>query len=211
MKRLFTIPLAILLASVASSAQQAPPIPDLQIEVAVRQKVDGKLEDGVHVLQLTCERGECLLVSVTLNQCFLGMFYPKIETAGTRSGTLSVSMAGGVIDVRQRGWAMGPYTSTFKFNVTRRIPNNPTLTVTAFSGAYVKDSTALGKVVAVEYVPVQNGGETLTLGCPVTLPGIVPLKPAKPLRPAANCTKDTDCGGDDVCIEHVCVKPRRPG
>lgn len=208
MKRLFTIPLAIVLSSAASSAQQAPPVPDLEIEVAVRQKVDGKLEDGVHVLQLTCEHGECLLVSVTLNQCFLGMFYPKIETAGTRNGMLSVSVAGGVINVRQRGWAMGPYTSTFKFNVTRRIPNNPNLTVTAFSGAYVKDSTSLGKVVAVEYVAVQNGGETLTLGCPVTLPGIVPPKPAKPPRPAANCTKDTDCGGDDVCIEHVCVKPR---
>lgn len=208
MKRLFTIPLAILLASVASSAQQAPPIPDLEIEIAVRQKVDGKLEDGVHVLQLTCERGECFLVSVTLNQCFLGMFYPKIETAGTRSGMLSVSVTGGVINVRQRGWAMGPYTSTFKFTVTRRIPNNPNLTVTAFSGAYVKDSTSLGKVVAVEYVAVQNGGETLTLGCPVTLPGIVPPKAAKPTRPAANCTKDTDCGGDDVCIERVCVKPR---
>jgi hypothetical protein len=205
MKRLFTIPLTIVLSSAASSAQQAPPVPNLELEVAVRQKVDGKLEDGVHVLKLTCERGDCLLVSVTLNQCFLGMFYPKIETAGTRSGMLSVSMAGGVISVRQRGWAMGPYTSTFKFNVTRRIPS---LTVTAFSGAYVKDSTSLGKVVAVEYVAVQNGGETLTLGCPVTLPGIVPPKPAKPSRPAANCTKDTDCGGDDVCIEHVCVKPR---
>jgi hypothetical protein len=53
---------------------------------------------------------------------------------------LSVSMAGGVINVRQRGWAMGPYSSTFKFNVTRCIPNNPNLAVTAFSGAYVKDS-----------------------------------------------------------------------
>lgn len=132
MKHLLSLPVAILLASGASSAQQAPQIPDLEIELAVRQKVDGKLDDGVHVLQLKCERGECLLVSVTLNQCFWGMFYPKIETASTRSGALNVSMAGGVVVARQKGWALGPYTTTFEFNVIRRIPNNPSLGVTAF-------------------------------------------------------------------------------
>lgn len=67
---------------------------------------------------------------------------------------------------------------------------------------------SLGKVVAVEYVAVQDGGETLSLGCPAQLPGIVPAKPARQSRPAANCTKDTDCSGNEVCIERVCVKPR---
>jgi hypothetical protein len=93
MKRLFTIPLAIVLSSAASSAQQAPPVPDLEIEVAVRQKVDGKLEDGVHVLQLTCEHGDCLLVSVTLNQCFLGIlsedrngWHPEWDAERERGG-----------------------------------------------------------------------------------------------------------------------------
>jgi hypothetical protein len=193
-----------------SSSAQSSPLQDFELELAMRQRVNGKLEEAVHLVQLSCERGECQLTSVTLNQCFLGAFYPKLERASTRDGSLSVSMTGGVIVARETGWALGQYTTTFRFNVKRRGPNARSLMVTAFSGAYVKDSTELGKVITSDYIAVQNGGETLSLACPVMLPGVVPESPAKSApSPPRNCRSNSDCVGSDVCLGQVCVLPRK--
>ena len=74
-------------------------IPDALLRVTVRQKEDGKIDKGLHMMTLICRRGECSLKSVSINQCgksvtnFLGGKSAPIvvETSSTESGNLRVT------------------------------------------------------------------------------------------------------------------------
>ena len=57
-----------LLAVSATSTQSRQAVPDLTLRVGVRQKEDGKLDKGIHILTLQCRDGQCSLTSVSVNQ-----------------------------------------------------------------------------------------------------------------------------------------------
>jgi hypothetical protein len=64
------------------TAQQR--VPDVALDVTVRQQGQGKLGQGLHVLELRCFDGRCSLTSITLNQCEQPgegkrAFYPTVQ------------------------------------------------------------------------------------------------------------------------------------
>ena len=62
-------------------------IPDLRLELAYRQKTDGKLSDSVHVVYLTCWNDVCSMKTLTMNQCFdLGARGDRLDGDGDAAG-----------------------------------------------------------------------------------------------------------------------------
>jgi hypothetical protein len=149
---------------------EAAQIPNVALEVTVRQKEEGKVQRGLHLLHLSCWDGACQFITLTLNQCFHESFYPKIETASTADGTLSVTESDGVLHLRQTGL---DFTAHYRFGYSKEVPGVPIATrVTSFSGGYTKNSTILRRVFTAEYVPLQGSYTHVRLDCQASLPGV---------------------------------------
>ena len=92
-KVLMIIGLGLMLTATAFAQVK---IPDIHIEMSFRQMEDGKLSEAVHLFELWCDNGRCDLTVISINQCFLGGFVPKVERssnmilAGLGKGTLKV-------------------------------------------------------------------------------------------------------------------------
>ena len=106
MKKLLTMVVVELMLTGTALAQAK--IPDIHIEMSYRQREDGKLSEGVHVFELWCADGRCDLTVTTINQCFWGLFTPKVERssnmiiAGQREGTLKVTYSGqGILQLEE--------------------------------------------------------------------------------------------------------------
>jgi hypothetical protein len=153
-------------------------LPDATLEVTVQQKVDGRTEKGLHLLNLQCWDGKCSLTSLTLNQCGTAgsgklAFYPKINRTSTEEGNLSVKDLGGVLEVKQSTLDIGgESTATFRIGYAIRAGVGAATEVTSFSGGYVKHSVLLKRVVTVEYAPLIGSFHEIPLDCAVLLPGV---------------------------------------
>jgi hypothetical protein len=113
MKLLIAILIALLTEAEASS-QPRQTIPDLTLRVGVRQRENGKLDKGIHVLTLQCDSGQCSLSSVSLNQCStspLGKptFPAVVQVSSTRAGTLSVTNQGKMLKVEEKFGDIGGF------------------------------------------------------------------------------------------------------
>ncbi len=80
---------------------QVSKIPDASLEITVRQRDQGKIEKGLHILRLDCFKQRCSLTTVTLNQCVKNDFVPKIERTSTDEGTLRVKNVGSTLQVEE--------------------------------------------------------------------------------------------------------------
>ena len=121
------------------------------------------------------------MIVLTLNQCAGGdKFYPQIEHASTRNGDLIVKVERpGVITA---DWSLPREGATLKHrfeyqSVTPVIGKTARhgltyLKLAGFSGAAIKFSDALGKVVAWQFEPLRGHFNTITLDCPVLLDGL---------------------------------------
>ena len=173
----------VLTASV--SAQSSNPnssnaIPDVILEVTVRQKEQGKLAPSLHIMKLVCSRGKGTLISVSLNRCGLSgsgnnAFHPKIQWSSTEDGTLQIVNLGDVLEVKETSFDLGgESTVTHRFGFAKRHSQDllPTR-VTSYSGGFVKNSAILQKVITVEYVPLIGEFNEVNLDCQtVLLPGV---------------------------------------
>lgn len=154
-------------------------IPDGRLEVAYRQLTDGKLSESVHNIILTCFDGQCEMTTLTLNQCYDfsdgKAFYPVIDRATTRDGYLKINiLKAGVMEVEEKD-VFGASTFKLRFTYTARVDSKNKLwfnKVTGFSGAVVKQSDILNKVISWELVPLKGFSVNIKPNCDINLKGI---------------------------------------
>ena len=167
--------IVILLCCATTNAQ--PSIPDLHLEVTVQQREEGKLDNGLHLLELSCWDRQCSLTSLSLNQCGetgegKPAFFPKVERSSTSEGNLSVRAAGNTLVVKETGSDIGrDYVKNFRCEYEVPQKGRATTRLRGFSGGLVKNSAILQKVLTIEYVPLPRRYQVLTLDCGVLLPG----------------------------------------
>lgn len=160
-------------------------VPNGQLEVAYRQLTDGKLSESVHNIILFCYDEQCSMTTLTLNQCFDfsdgKSFYPKIERTSTNEGNLIVRvLEKGVLEVEEKF-----ISSSFKYRFTYKTKSDPSLSkstglhnnlwfgeLTGFSGAVIKQSVILKKVVSWELVPLKGESVIVKPDCSINLKGV---------------------------------------
>ena len=168
--------IAVLLCCATANAQ--PAIPDVHLEVAVQQREGGKLERGLHLLDLSCWDRQCSLTSVSLNQCGESgegkpAFFPKVQRSSTLEGNLSVRAVGSTLVVKETGSDIGgDYVNNLRFEYEMPQKGLAATRLRGFSGGFVKNSAILQKVLTIEYVPLPKRNQVLTLDCGVLLPGV---------------------------------------
>jgi hypothetical protein len=174
-RRLFSF--GIVLVTSCSLYAQERKIPDAHLEVTIQQKEDGKLARGFHLLELSCWDGQCSLQVLTLNQCIQlsdeTAFYPKVQHWSTQDRNLTVHNEGNTLVVEVRGSDVGgDYVTSYRFEYDPPAKGTPATRLVGFSGAFVKNSIVLKKVITVEYVPLPKASQIVTLDCGVMLPGV---------------------------------------
>lgn len=173
------VPVVMVLLSFASiGLAQSQRIPNASLCVTVQQKEDGKLNPGLHVLELFCWDGTCSLSSLSLNQCGESgsgrrAFYPKVQYSTTRDGTLRVWKEGNTLVVQETGSDIGgDYTNNLRFDYEQPREGEIAGRLVGFSGGYVKNSVILRKTLTVQYVPLPNANQVVNLACGALLPGV---------------------------------------
>lgn len=176
--RKVAIAIQVLLVAVicpCSFADDVKPVPDLQFRVAVRQKDNGTLSKGIHIMTLDCQGGNCWLTSVSLNQCGNSVGKPAfpvvVEISSTVDGRLKVTNRGDVLVVEERASDIGgDATNRFLFGYEELAPDLHRLI--SFSGGFVKHSPLLNQVLTVEFVPFRRAAQAVPLDCAVLVPGL---------------------------------------
>ncbi len=159
--------------------------PNGELKVAYRQFQEGELGKSVHHLTLFCIDGDCSLTTLTLNQCMPGLdnimsFYPKIQRTTVAEGNTSVIVFRNEVVVKEKIDGT-EFTYNFKYTVKKR----PKLSkdfglrqekwfdeLTGFSGAAVKYSTILNKVITWEFVPLKGRSPIIEAECKIMLDGV---------------------------------------
>lgn len=144
-------------------------LPNGELVVAYQQREEGKLSDSVHEIRLFCVSGQCSMTSLTVNQCWDSpegkVFFQKIQRTSTEEQNLIViAIEQGVIEVEERYSA-----ATFKYRFKYTTRADPSISarlgvrgnlwfkdVVEFSGAVVKQSDILKKVITWECVPLKG-------------------------------------------------------
>ncbi len=153
-------------------------IPNANLEVAVRQNVDGKLSPSFHIFELTCWSQQCSLSSITLNVCIaFGSNKPtsvvKLERWSTTEGNLTVIPTHGTLEARINHFGIdGEGSITLRFGYSTASSSIKAKDLTSFSGGYVKNSTNLQRVITAEYVPFQGTYSQVEVDCPLQVPGV---------------------------------------
>jgi hypothetical protein len=140
------------------------------------------LSESVHHVTLSCWDGQCSLTTLTLNQCGLEAFYPKIERSRSSTGERGFSvieLQPGLILVEVRDEA----TMSYQFQYATR--ENPNLSdrlglkqtrwferLTGFSGGALKYSVVLGKVLTRDLVPLKGIFPRIKAACDILLDGV---------------------------------------
>lgn len=157
-------------------------IPNASLKLTVRQKEEGGLDKGLHLLQLFCWDGDCALTTLSLNQCGPAgsgkpAFFPMVARTSTREGNLKVTNLGDVLLVEQVDVDIGgKTTTTLRFGYAMSAGSTIASRVTGFSGGFVKSSEILKRVITVELVPLIGRFHEVPLDCAVLLPGVDPRK-----------------------------------
>jgi hypothetical protein len=163
----------LVMLAVPSGAAELPP--NVSLQVTVRQKEEGKLGKGLHLVQLLCWQGSCSLTWLSLNQCGTAgsgkqAFFPKIERFATGEGNLlHVISWENKIEVKV---TEPDILTTLVFGYEKNFRHLLSTKVTSFSGGYVKHSSILEKVLTVEYIPLEGAFSEIPLDCAVLLPGL---------------------------------------
>jgi hypothetical protein len=178
-RKLIVVVIAFLSAVPSALSLAQSSVPNVRLEVTIRQEENGQVEKGYHVLDLLCWDGECSLTSLSLNQCGPAAsgkqaFYPKIRRTTTAEGNLKVTRQGNVLVVQETGSDVGgDYVTTHRIGFEPARGDAIFATrVTSYSGGYVKDSQILKRVITVNYVALKNRSQEVNLDCAVLLPGV---------------------------------------
>lgn len=174
--------LSVLLLVTAAPASSSDSIPDANLRVTAQRRVEGKIIDGFHVLELSCREGNCSLSTVSLNQCEetaygKPAFYPQVQYSSTLTGNLKVRNEGKSIVVKDTGSDLfGAYEYNLRFDYEPTREDKSVTRLTGFSGSYVKNSPAVNRVFKFDYVPLTKADQIMKLDCGVLLPGIAGKK-----------------------------------
>jgi len=195
---LFLLALIGVSLSLTGSAT-AQGLPNGTLEVAYRQRQDGKLSDSLHLVTLGCFNDHCTLRTVTLNQCgeVGSPIFVEDTTTATRLNVVELSRTaltetdkfariathrGVILAEEQESVSHLKYQFTYLGRPqpdtarAHRLRNTFFFSSTVgFSGAMVKSSDIVGKILSVELVPIKAplGFGAISLTCPVlfrTLP-----------------------------------------
>ncbi len=155
-------------------------VPNAHLRIGVRQKEDGKIGEGIHIMELRCWNGQSSLTTVSLGQCsdwgFGNAFYPIVERSSTAEGTLKVKNEGNVLIVQELGFDIGgeggESTINMRFQYQPVDKGQVVSKLTGFSGGFVKNSAILHKVITCEYIPYTKPIQSVKLDCNVRVPGI---------------------------------------
>lgn len=152
------------------------PPKSVKLEWTVRQKTDGKLASGYHIYTLTCVNGRCTLYGVTLNQCDeeqQAAFYPAVEywdnipEEQDRSSLEVRFPREGVVELSLHSWDFGITDTKMHLEYLKNDGSKLQATVTKFSGAVVKNSEILGKILSWDLEPItyHSGLTRVPLSC----------------------------------------------
>ena len=144
-------------------------LPGGELVVAYQQLEGGKLSESVHEISLLCISGQCSMTTLTVNQCWDSpegkVFFPKIERTSTEEGNLIViAIEQGVIEVEER-YSGTTFKYRFKYTTRADPPFSARFGIRGnlwfkdlieFSGAVVKQSDILKKVISWECVPLKG-------------------------------------------------------
>jgi len=163
-------------ASAQSQSKRSLPPNSVKLEWTVRQKTDGKLGAGYHVYTLTCVNGRCTLYGVTLNQCDEGRqaaFFPAAEYWDNIPDEFGKSLfevtfpQDGVVEISLHSWDFGITDTKMRLEYSKKDASGLVAVLTKFSGAVVKNSEILDKVISWELEPVtgRSGLTRVPLSC----------------------------------------------
>jgi hypothetical protein len=173
------------LVMVAALGLAADLPPNGSLNVAYRQLSEGQLSESVHHIKLLCGDGRCSITTLSLNQCGRsgkrGEFYPKVERTSTQEGNLFLwEITNGELSAEEKH----PEAS-FKYRFTYKVRQDPGLSkitrnkqtrwfgdLTGFSGAAIKDSSILGKVISWEMIPLKGKSPRIEAACQIMLDGV---------------------------------------
>jgi hypothetical protein len=182
-----TISVTLLILFFADFSDAEIALPNGTLSVAYRQQVEGKLSQGVHQVELSCWNGVCSLTTLTLNQCWDwkdgkgGSFYPKVQRASTAEGDLVVMPQSETSLIAEQKFSDTVFRYRFSYTVRTDQELQASINLrsaqffealTGFSGAVVKTSSILDKIISWELVPLQGRFPRLKLDCDVTLDGV---------------------------------------
>lgn len=202
-----TILLAGLSLLCSSPALAGPPAQTVlangSLKIAYRQVEDGKEGRSIHLMELECFNGHCSLTTLTLNQCmdmpFLGnVFYPKIQRSRSGEGNLKVRMVAPGRLVAEELMDGATFTYNYQFT-TKKEPEFAKAwglktdvffdKLTGFSGAAVKHSSILDKVVSWQLSPMKGSPAKVNLDCSALVDGL-PEGEGKELVPRPKESKE---------------------
>lgn len=149
-------------------------LPDVKLRVATRFSENSAWGKEINVLTLSCFEGNCELVTLVLNKCYSladekEAQSPFAYTVDTGGGGLHIQRSGNTLLVEEPGGLSG-VTRKMMFEF---IPGRLMATkLKSFSGAYIKNSDILVKIIVAELLPLQGDYQTVELDCPIELPGI---------------------------------------
>lgn len=168
LSNLFFITISVFIISETNGADFKE-LPNGQLVVAYQQLSEGKLSESIHEISLLCISGQCSMTTLTVNQCWDApegkSFFPKIERTSTDEGNLIViAIEQGVIEVEERYSAS---TFKYRFKYTTKADSSFSARVgirgnlwfkdlIGFSGAVVKQSDILNKVMSWDCVPLKG-------------------------------------------------------
>jgi hypothetical protein len=166
--KLFLITISVFIIS-ETYAADFKELPNGNLVVAYRQLSEGKLSESIHEISLLCASGQCSITTLTVNQCWDSpegkSFHPKIERTSTEEGNLIViAIEKGVIEVEER-YSAATFKYRFKFTTSADPSFSARLGIRGnlwfkdligFSGAVVKQSDILNKVISWECVPLKG-------------------------------------------------------
>jgi len=102
-----------------------------------------------------------------------GIFYPKIERFSTPEGNLSVNPQSDAVLIAEVKLSDITFQYRFEYVIKSDEQSNKFFgDLTGFSGAAVKNSTLLGRVISWDFVPLQGRFPKIKLDCDVSLDGV---------------------------------------
>ena len=166
------------------SAQSAV-VPNGILQIAYRQKEGKTLGKSIHEVELSCRYAQCSLTTLTMNQCVEWMgdefFWPKVQRTSTSEGNLRVVSTRPGVVVLQETDLEGAIDYIFEFTTSRDDKRQERLQLksdvffdrlTGFSGAAVKDSRILDRVITWELVPIRGRSPMVKLDCSPAVHGL---------------------------------------
>ena len=160
-----------------SGLAQPSGMPNGELNITYRQKVDGELSKSVHRLTLTCSNGACRLRTLTLNQCLDlsngKAFIPKIAETNTEEGNLKVSVVKPGILAVEESYDGAVFRYRMGYSVLE-IKDSPAvfMDIVSFTGAVIKNSEISEKVLTWELEPLKGRHPRIALDCKAELNGI---------------------------------------